>query len=147
MSGTGDWALYGKSGVAVTGGVIPPVSLEQKSSFLLIKAGTVISGLDNSSWFKFYGLKYALWANTTESSLRNFTDISLKNMTISTANTVPFDIYVPFVADGTQQTITVKLEENKLPSTVQYTKSLGTKTLEPGKVYDISAKLDGVASD
>ncbi len=147
LSGTGDWALYGKSGVTVTGGVIPAVSLEQKSSFLLIKAGTVIAGLDDSSWFRFEGLKYSLRANTTESSLRDYTDISLKNMTISTANTVPFDIYVPFVADGTQQTVTVKLEKNNVPSAVQYTKSLGTKTLEPGKVYDISAKLNGVASD
>ena len=28
-----------------------------------------------------------------------------------------------------------------------YTKDLGTKTLLPGKVYDISDKLNGVASD
>ena len=82
-------------------------------------------------------------ANPDESKMQSFTSFLLARITITTPNTVPFDIYVPFAADGTDQTVTFVVKEG----TAVYTKDLGTKALLPGKVYDISDKLNGVASD
>ena len=44
-----------------------------------------------------------------------------------------------FLADGSEQHLNIKVG--------QYIKDLGTKALEPGKIYDISAKLNNVPSD
>ena len=50
-----------------------------------------------------------------------------------------YDLYLPFLADGSEQHLTMKVGE--------YKKDLGSKALEPGKIYDISAKLHNIPSD
>lgn len=154
LSNAGKWALYGKSGVTVTGGVISAASLEQKSSFLLIKAGTVISGLSTDAYYSYNieltGLPYLFRANTTEQTTYTYKNETLTGLQVTTADTIPFDIYIPFVPNGSDETVVLKVQQidtDGSPSSYVYTKDLGTKALQPGKVYDISAKLHNVASD
>ena len=144
LANAGKKLVYGANGITVTGGVIPAISLEQKTSFLLIKKGTKIAGFTASGFLYRENLHYLFWGNNNTSLMKEFTDNTPCKVTISTSETVPYDIYIPFIADGTSQSPVIIVT---VSGSVRYTKDLGAKVLMPGKVYDISAKLDGIPSD
>ncbi|MBQ6243289.1 MAG: hypothetical protein IJK55_01065 [Bacteroidales bacterium] len=136
--------IYGACGITVTGGVVPATNLEQKSSFLYIKKGTRIAGMTERCYFVRCGLHYQFFGGNDTAYMTNNTGDQSGVVTGPDPGIVPYDLYIPFVADGTDQT--PKIEVRASGSTV-YSKTLPTTALLPGKVYDISGRLDNVASD
>ena len=140
LTNAGKCGIYAACGIEVKGGEVSAINLEQKTSYLLIRKGTVIPGLDAGQIsITRSGVYYQFNGNNTAIMIR-FTFSDVNYITLDNGNTVSYDIYIPFLADGTPQTPELKFGNN-------YTRNLGSKNLEPGKVYDISEQINNVPSD
>lgn len=139
LAHAGENLVYGASGIAVSGGVVPTISLEQKSSFLYIKKGTAITGLEKGH-FKITrsGLHYQFWGKYDSSNMTSYTYPASCFVNSSTAGEIPYDIYIPFIADGTNQSPSITITQGDVNLVL---KDFGEKALQPGKIYDISGSL------
>ncbi|MBQ7576108.1 MAG: hypothetical protein IJT26_06215 [Bacteroidales bacterium] len=139
ISEAGDYAIYAACGIEVKDGVVSAISMKPQTSFIRIKKETVFPDNDGLSLTIFWsGLHYQFRGKEDKYMIadfigNNYCDISWNY------NSPAYDLYLPFLADGSEQHLNIKVG--------QYIKDLGTKALEPGKIYDISAKLNNVPSD
>lgn len=139
ISEAGDYAIYAACGIEVKDGVVSAISMKPQTSFIRIKKETVFP---NDYGFRltifWSGLHYQFRGKEDNYMIADFLG---NNYCVIEWNyfSPSYDLYLPFLADGSEQSLTIKVG--------QYTKGLGTKALEPGKIYDISAKLNNVPSD
>lgn len=139
LNESGDYSVYAACGVEVKNGEVSPIIMKPQTSFIRIKKETVFPddyGLRLTILWT--GLHYQFRGNRDSYMIADFLGNNYCNISWN-YNSPAYDLYLPFLADGSEQSLTVKVG--------QYTKGLGTKALEPGKIYDISAKLNNVPSD
>ena len=148
LEDAGKYLIYGACGINVTGGVVPAISLEQMSSFLYIKKGTRIAGIPGDDQITIHrkNMHYMIIGRNNEAKMASYKGNYICTMKTAEAGVIPYDLYIPFVADGSNQT--PKIEVYTIgPSVDIFTKTLPETALSVGKVYDISERLDNVASD
>ena len=140
LSEASEYAIYAACGIEVKGGKASAISMKPQTSFIRIKKGTVFidqnAGSFNAVLWK--GLHYQFRGNYANYSIENYTGGITCYLTWNN-NTPAYDLYLPFLADGSEQHLKIEVG--------QYIKDLGSKALEPGKIYDISAKLHNIPSD
>lgn len=140
LNESGEYAVYAACGIEVKNGEVSPIIMRPQVSFLRIKKGTVFTGVSVGGLATLFwaGLYYQFRGKEDTYMIadykgNNYCSIEWDN------NCPAYDLYLPFLADGSEQNLTIKVAD--------YTKNLGSKVLEPGKVYDISAKLHNIPSD
>ena len=140
LNESGDYAVYAACGIEVKNGEVSSINMKPQTSFIRIKKDTVFPGYTGGSGLTIYwsGLHYQFRGKEDEYMIADF--IGNNYCAIEWNYFSPsYDLYLPFLADGSEQHLTIKVGE--------YKKDLGSKALEPGKIYDISAKLHNIPSD
>ena len=139
LAHAGENLVYGASGITVSGSVVPAISLKQKSSFLYIKKGTAITGLKAGRIvITRSGLHYQFYGRYDSSEMTSYTYANSCNVNVTTAGEIPYDFYIPFIADGTNQSPSITITQGDVNLVL---KDFGEKALQPGKIYDISGSL------
>ena len=139
LNESGDYSVYAACGVEVKNGEVSPIIMKPQTSFIRIKKETVFPddyGLRLTILWT--GLHYQFRGNKDSYMIADFLGNNYCNISWN-YNSPAYDLYLPFLADGSEQHLKVKVG--------QYIKDLGSKALEPGKIYDISAKLHNIPSD
>lgn len=141
LSEAGQYAIYAACGIEVKDGVASAISMKPQTSFIRIKKGTVFINHNAGAGCSviWYYLRYQFRGNYTGYMIADYSNCVLSDMLPWNNDTPAYDLYLPFLADGSEQHLKVEVG--------QYIKDLGSKVLEPGKIYDISAKLHNIPSD
>ena len=139
LNESGDYAVYAACGIEVKNGEVSSINMKPQTSFIRIKKETVFPDDEGLRLTIFWsGLHYQFRGKEDKYMIADF--IGNNYCAIEWNYFSPsYDLYLPCLADGSEQHLTIKVGE--------YKKDLGSKALEPGKIYDISAKLHNIPSD
>lgn len=141
LAAAGKFAYYGAWGLTATDGVFPTIQMDQLCAFVKIPSGTS-TGCDTDVIFPYirYVIPYG-YGRPSSWSTTSSTDFARVKSTAHDTGTkkTTADIYMPvFPGDYTTE-IVLRFYDSS--SSIKTTYNLGTKTIEAGKVYDLSGKL------
>ena len=149
LANAGKLILYGAWNITVTDGVFPAVSMQQLNSLVKIPSGTstryesskpalqLTNGYTlcfgkNDSYSVITGNTGTIGIKKDQSKLSDYADASTKKLTN--------DVYLP-IFPGTYTGVQLILGDAEDLAANKKIFSLGDKTIEAGKVYDISGHL------